>query len=69
MRENFEEALKLILEHEGGFVDHPADPGGATNKGITLVTYMDFIREVVDGEALVTVDDLQDMHDSDVEEI
>ena len=69
MKENFEEALKLILEHEGGFVDHPADPGGATNKGITLVTYMDFIRDVVDSEALVTVDDLEDIHDSDVEEI
>ena len=69
MKENFEEALKLILGHEGGFVDHPADPGGATNKGITFVTYVDFIRDVVDSDALVTVDDLEDIHDSDVEEI
>ena len=27
---------KLILAHEGGYVDHPKDPGGATNLGITF---------------------------------
>lgn len=32
---NFERALALVLVHEGGYVDHPADPGGATNLGIT----------------------------------
>lgn len=35
---NFERALKLVLIHEGGYVDHPADPGGATNLGVTLGT-------------------------------
>jgi lysozyme family protein len=24
--------------HKGGYVDHPADPGGATNLGITHTT-------------------------------
>ena len=35
---NFDACLKKVLEHEGGYVDHPADPGGATNLGITRAT-------------------------------
>lgn len=38
MKENFDYALKCVLEHEGGYVDHPNDPGGATNYGITIHT-------------------------------
>lgn len=33
---NFERALPVILQHEGGFVDNIHDPGGATNYGISL---------------------------------
>lgn len=33
---DFETAVKIIVKHEGGFVDHPSDPGGATNIGITF---------------------------------
>lgn len=36
MRDNFRYAIELVLKHEGGYVDHPKDPGGATNLGITL---------------------------------
>ena len=35
----FEKTLPIILKFEGGYVDHPKDPGGATNKGITQKTY------------------------------
>ena len=31
--------MPFILRWEGGFVDHPADPGGATNKGVTQAVY------------------------------
>jgi len=32
-------ALKFVLRWEGGFVDHPDDPGGRTNKGVTQKVY------------------------------
>lgn len=32
---NFDKFINRILGHEGGYVNHPADPGGATNWGIT----------------------------------
>jgi lysozyme family protein len=34
----FQQAVELVLQHEGGFVDHPKDPGGATKFGITRET-------------------------------
>ena len=34
----FEEAVNEVLKTEGGFVNHPADKGGATNLGITQST-------------------------------
>lgn len=34
----FERALALVLTHEGGWSDDPADPGGATNLGVTIGT-------------------------------
>lgn len=45
MNNNFERALQLVLEHEGGYVNHPKDPGGATNKGVTQAVY-DAYRKV-----------------------
>lgn len=36
---NFQASLPFVLRWEGGFVDHPADPGGRTNKGITQRVY------------------------------
>lgn len=60
---NFKKCLDTILAHEGGFVDHPEDPGGATNKGITLQTYNDFLgREA-------TVEELKNIPDEHVETI
>ena len=56
----FKRALPLILKHEGGYVNHPRDPGGATNKGVTQATYNSYrarvglprrdVRQIEDGE-------------------
>ena len=35
----FHAALPFVLRWEGGYVHHPDDPGGATNKGVTQRVY------------------------------
>lgn len=35
-KDNYSEALAALLLHEGGYADHPSDPGGETNYGITV---------------------------------
>ena len=35
----FFDCLPVILNYEGGYVDHPNDHGGATNQGITQRVY------------------------------
>ncbi len=42
--DNSNAAIRKILVHEGGYVDHPNDPGGATNKGITIATFRRYIK-------------------------
>ena len=39
MVDRFPHWLSLVLVHEGGYVNHPKDPGGATNKGVTQAVY------------------------------
>lgn len=36
---NFPIALQHVLKHEGGFSDHPSDPGGRTLEGVTQKVY------------------------------
>lgn len=54
-RDNFAACMAEIFAHEGGYVDHPKDPGGATNMGITIGT----LREWRGGP--VTKDDVRSM--------
>ena len=40
--QNWIKCLETILHHEGGYVNHPKDPGGETNLGVTKRVYEDF---------------------------
>jgi len=63
MQQNFANALKHVLVHEGGYVDHPRDPGGATNKGVTLAVFQRHYG------ASMTREDLRGITEAQVEEI
>lgn len=39
MKANYNKCLETILHHEGGYVNHPKDPGGETNLGVTKRVY------------------------------
>lgn len=41
----FTRGLQFVLQYEGGYSNHPADPGGSTNKGITQKTYDAWLKE------------------------
>jgi lysozyme family protein len=47
MQSNFDRCLKLVLKAEGGYVDHPRDPGGATNLGVTKKVWEEWVGKEV----------------------
>lgn len=55
MKDNFEQCLALVLKHEGGFVNHPSDPGGITNRGVTKKVWEEWVGHAV------TIDDMKDL--------
>ena len=48
MQSNFELCLAKMLAHEGGFVNHPQDPGGMTNLGVTKRVWEEWVGHEVD---------------------
>jgi len=62
---NFEIFAEKILTLEGGFSDHPADLGGATNMGVTLATWRR-IGYDKDGDGDIDPDDLLKLTRNDV---
>lgn len=63
MKDNFETSLLFVLAHEGGFADHPLDTGGATMKGVTLMTFRRYFG------AGKTVQELKDISHAQLERI
>ena len=51
----YEKLIPTVLKWEGGFVNHPSDPGGAPNSGVTLSTFRNVYGEDK------TVQDLKNM--------
>ena len=47
MTDNFETCFDLMLAHEGGYVDHPQDPGGRTNLGVTQRVWEEWLGRPV----------------------
>jgi lysozyme family protein len=41
---SYDGALARLLVHEGGYSNHPSDPGGPTNFGITIFDYRKYVK-------------------------
>lgn len=61
----FDTVLKYTLKWEGGYVNNPHDPGGATNYGIIQVEYANYlmsknlpVKDVKD----ITMDEVKDIY-------
>ena len=64
MKENFLPSLAFTLKCEGGYVDNVNDPGGATNKGVTLRVFQEYRKNPWLG-----ISDLKNITDEDLSEI
>lgn len=59
---DFNAFFPTLLKHEGGFVNDPADPGGATNKGVTLGTFQQCAQRLLN--LAPTLDNLKALTDA-----
>lgn len=59
----FDRCIEIVLAHEGGFADHPRDPGGATKWGITRATLGEWRG------AEVSADDVRGLTETEAREI
>lgn len=67
----FQRALQVVLRREGGFVDHPAERGGPTNKGVTDRILRNFLqaKNPATSEADLATSSLSDISDDLIAEI
>lgn len=66
--ETLELALKFTLKWEGGYVNHPNDPGGPTNMGITLGSAKAFHLDI-NKDGIVDEEDIKNLSLEDVTKV
>ncbi|MBD0726700.1 hypothetical protein B6A10_16130 [Flavobacterium sp. L1I52] len=64
---SFNEIIKKVLKTEGGFVNDPTDPGGATNKGVAWKTWEAYAKSVLGKDP--TLDNLRALTTNDANKI
>ena len=64
MLSNFPQSLQLLLKHEGGYVNHPSDPGGMTNLGVTAKVWQEWVGHPVDEKQMraLTAEDVAPLY-------
>jgi len=63
MASNFQECLDLVLKSEGGWVNHPSDPGGETNLGVTKRVWMEYVGHPVESLKKLTKEDVAPLYE------
>ena len=63
MINNFQECLDLVLKAEGGWVNHPSDPGGETNLGVTKKVWEEYIGHTVESLKKLTKEDVAPLYE------
>ena len=63
MQGNFEKCLELVLKSEGGWVNHPSDPGGETNLGVTKRVWEEYVGHPVESLKKLTKEDVAPLYE------
>lgn len=60
---NFKKCLDLVLKSEGGWVNHPSDPGGETNLGVTKRVWEEYVGHPVESLKKLTKEDVAPLYE------
>jgi lysozyme family protein len=63
MANDFQECLDLVLQSEGGWVNHPSDPGGETNLGVTKRVWEEYVGHPVESLKNLTKADVAPLYE------
>jgi lysozyme family protein len=63
MNELFNRCLAVVLKNEGGYSNHPSDPGGSTQAGVTQKVYNDYrTKKGLENQSVIVISD-EEIHD------